>query len=316
MAATGVLEHYRVKWLVFPPDILDPLAGGGNWYGPRVRGPFLHSPVYGAAMGMGFFVLLHVYNHTRSNWRWPMMIGLLLTPLAIFYTFTRQAWLGLVLPMFLGVIFSRRQRVILGLLVLAALTFTFVVDWEAIADPELVKQRATDETTGEARIAHFVVAIHMFLDEPIFGHGLLRWRENWEAYRRRTATIDWLLGEIGAGMARETDAHNTFLRMAVELGIVGLLPYLLIFWLIFRTSIELYRRSPPQGLLGRELVVTFWQASIAYIICISFVDPSFLEFLPGYFLAMAAVIVRRTELSRGDPAVALEAGVTVGEKAA
>ena len=314
LVVSGVAEHYRFKWLVFPPDILDPLAGGGRWYGARIRGPYLHSPLYGATMGMGFFILLHLYNYTRSHWRFPMLIGLLLTPLACFYTLTRQAWLGLLLPMLIGPLFSRRQRLMIMLLVLAALTFVFVVDWKMIADPDVVRSRATDEATGEARIAHYFVGAALFLDKPIFGHGLQRWDDNWESYRRHVGNIHWMFGDIDIDRARETGAHNTFLRLGVELGLVGLIPYLLIFWFIFRASIALYRRAAPSGLFGRELVVAFWQLSIAFLVCINFVDPSFDEFLHGFFLAMAAVIVRRAELVAGDPAAAEAAGFTFGEK--
>jgi O-antigen ligase len=315
LVVCGVAEHFRFKWLVFPPDILDPNAGGGRWYGARIRGPYLHSPVYGATMGMAFFMLLHLFNYTRSRWRWPMLLGLLLSPLACFYTLTRQAWLGLGLPMLIGPLFSRRQRVMILLMVLIALTFVFTVDWKTIADPEAVRSRATDEATGEARIAHYYVGFALFLDNPFFGQGLQRWDDNWEAYRRRVGNIHWMFGDIDIDRARETGAHNTFLRLAVELGLVGLIPYLLIFFYIFRASVTLYRGAGRTGLFGRELVLAFWQLAIAFLVCINFVDPSFDEFLHGFFLAVAAVIVRRAELV-GKPAEAEAAGFTFGEKEA
>jgi hypothetical protein len=312
LALTGVLEHYRVKGLVFPPDILDPNAGAGRWYGVRIRGPYLHSPLYGAIMGMGFFPLLHLFNYTRSKWRWVMLLGLLVTPLACFYTLTRQVWIGLALPMVVGAGLSRRQRVMAGLLVLAALTFVSLLNPETIIDPEVAKKRATEESTGQARIAHYAVGFHMFSDRPFFGHGIEMWEVSWESYRQRLGSFDSWFGEIDIKYARNVHAHNTFLRLAVELGLAGLLPYVLILIFIFRSSLELYRRSRPKGLYGRELVITFWQSSIAFLVCINFVDPSFHEVLPGYFLAFSAIIVRRQELLHS-PTAAKAAGVTCGE---
>jgi O-antigen ligase len=101
------------------------------------------------------------------------------------------------------------------------------------------------------------------------------------------------------------------LRIAVELGLAGLLPFLAIFFLVIRASLDLYRRSQPGGLFGRELVLTFWQVTLAFLMCINFVDPSSDEFLPGFWLAVAAVIVRRAELAH-DPPAAAATGTTFG----
>jgi hypothetical protein len=311
LALTGIFEHYRLKWLVFPPDILDPKAGDGRWYGVRVRGPYLHSPVYGATMGMGFFLLLHYYNYVKNRARWLMLIGILATPLACFYTLTRQVWIGLALPLLLGACFSRRHRMMLIVLVLAACCMLVVFSFSSIIDPKVAKSRATDEATGEARIAHYVVGFHMFIDKPLFGHGLEMWDQSWETYRLRLTNFKSWFGTIDMNLARNVHAHNTFLRIAVELGLAGLVPYVLLFVLMFRASMDLYRRSAPSGLYGRELVLAFWQMGIAFLVCINFVDPSFDEFLPGYFLAMAAVVVRRAELAH-DPAAAARAKVTFG----
>ena len=313
LVLTGILEHYRVKWLMFPPDILDPKAGDGRWYGVRIRGPYLHSPVYGATMGMGFFILLHLYHNTRSRWRWPLLIGLLASPLAGFYTLTRQVWLGFLVPLLIGAAFSRHQRIALGIFVLAGAMFVVMINPAAIIDPEVARSRATEEATGESRLAHYVVGFHMFLDRPLFGHGLENWDLSWESYRQRLGTVRTWFGDIHMAMARNIHAHNTFLRIAVELGLAGLIPYVTIFLLIFRASRHLYRYSAPQGLYGRDLVLMFWQSGLAFIICINFVDPSFDEFLPGYFLALAAVIVRRAELLRAGPEAAAAAGTSFGE---
>jgi hypothetical protein len=311
LALTGIFEHFRLKWLVFPPDILDPKAGDGRWYGVRVRGPYLHSPVYGATMGMGFFLLLHYFNQVRNRLRWLMLVGILATPLAIFYTLTRQVWIGLALPMLLGACFSRRHRVMLLVLLLAACAVLVTVDLSAIIDPKVAKSRATDESTGQARIAHYVVGYNMFIDKPIFGHGIEMWDQSWESYRMRASNFKSWFGTIDMNSVRNVHAHNTFLRLAVELGLLGLIPFVALFVLIFRASLVLYRSSQPAGLFGRELVLAFWQMAIAFLVCINFVDPSFNEFLPGYFFAMGAVIVRRAELV-SDPRAAAEAGVTFG----
>jgi len=312
LALTGIFEHYRLKWLVFPPDILDPTAGDGRWYGVRARGPYLHSPIYGAIMSMGFFMLVHVFNYTRSNWRWVMLLGILATPLACFYTLTRQVWIGLALPMLFGAALSSRHRVLLFLIALAACAVLVTVDLSLIIDPEVAKDRAGNEETGQARIAHYVVGFEMFLDKPIFGHGLAMWGESWEIYRSRLGNFKSWFGLIEMDLARHVDAHNTFLRLAVELGLAGLIPFVLLFVLIIRSSIVLYRRSEKGGLLGRDLVLAFWQALISFLVCINFVDPTAQgEFFPGFLLAMAAIVVRRAELVK-DQAAARAAGVTFG----
>jgi O-antigen ligase len=225
-----------------------------------------------------------------------LLIGLLVTPLSILYTLTRQVWLGLLLPLGLGFVLSRQQRIMILLLVLIAVTFTVMVDWSALIDADILAERAGNEATGGSRIVQYYIAVQMFLDRPFFGFGLSEWHGAMEQYRRSLYDVDWAFGHAYAQWAEGAALHNTFLRIAVELGLAGLVPLLLMFWLIFRKSLRLYRALPREGLFGRDLVLAFWQSSIAYLVCLSFVDPSNIEFLPGYFLIWAAVLVRRGEL--------------------
>jgi O-antigen ligase len=297
LTVTGILEHFHVSGLVFPPDILDPEAGEGRWFGVRIRGPYLHSPIYGAVMGMGFYLTLHFIAYVKGKLRWALLVGLAATPLSVLYTLTRQVWLGWGLPLILGFAFSKRQRVVLGVLVLAALTFVVMADMNAVVDEDALANRATNENTGESRIGQFVAGSLMFMDSPIFGIGLEMWEVTMERYRRQLSVIHTPFGDVDTKWARGADAHNTFLRVAVELGIVGLIPFFAIFLFIVQRSIRLFRALPREGLYGRGLVLAFWQMMIGFLLCIFFTDPSFAEFLPGYYFAWAGIIVRRAELA-------------------
>jgi O-antigen ligase len=177
-----------------------------------------------------------------------------------------------------------------------------MVDWDVLIDTDVLKSRAENAETGESRLTQFIVGTYMFMDNPIFGTGLESWELNMESYRRKLTDIRTPFGEIEVKWAAEADAHNTFLRLAVELGVIGLFPFLLLHVFVFRKSWRLYRLLPPEGIFGRGLVIAYWQLSIAYLICLNFIDPSFVVFLPGMFMAWSAIIVRRAELAEAQAA--------------
>jgi hypothetical protein len=297
LSVTGILEHFRVKGLVYPPDILDPEAGGGRWYGVRVRGPYLSTPIYGAAVGICFYLTLHFYRFARGWKKAVCLIGLAATPLTILYTLTRQVWIGWVLPMFLGLTFSKPQRLVIAVFLLVGLCASLLINWDALIDRDILEARAGNVVTGESRIGQYAAGFYMFMDRPIVGCGLEMWELTMEEYRRKLTTLHTPFGDVDMRWSRGAHAHNTFLRVAVELGLLGLIPFVLLHWFIIYDSWKLWRRLPAGGLYGRGLVVAYWQLMLVYLICISFVDPSAGEFLPGIVFAWSGIIVRRAELA-------------------
>ena len=71
---------------------------------------------------------------------------------------------------------------------------------------------------------HALIGIHMFKESPIFGHGL-------KMFRVKCSEEKYYLGERSC----TTHPHNTLITFLSELGIIGLLFYLLIVYLIFKT---------------------------------------------------------------------------------
>ncbi len=294
-ALTAIFERFRVAPLVFPPDILDPEAGGGRWFGVRVRGPFLNSPIFGTAISMTFYVALHVVTHMRGRIQWVAGLSLLVAPLATLYTLTRQVWLGFVAPLAIGVGRSRFQRRVLVVLLVVAIAFALFVDWSVLVDPDALRARAQNANTGSARLVQYAIGWHMFLDHPITGIGLEQWMNRVDEYKHVVGNYRLGVFDVTAKHGEGAKIHNALLRIVLELGLLGAIPYCAIWIILFRKSLRLYRALPRSGLFGKDLVLMFWQVALAYIILMTFTNPMH-SFLGGLFFGLAAVISRRAEL--------------------
>ncbi|MHA1382039.1 MAG: hypothetical protein ACTSRG_27015, partial [Candidatus Helarchaeota archaeon] len=85
--------------------------------------------------------------------------------------------------------------------------------------------------------------------------------------------------------------HDTLVSILVELGLVGLIPLLFIFFYIFRFSIQLYRQLSNISFLSKGLVVIFWGISIVFIVNMEFIQMRFFLFPNCIFFLLGGIIV-------------------------
>lgn len=98
-----------------------------------------------------------------------------------------------------------------------------------------------DYSTAE-RLAHWIAGLHMFLDHPLLGVGMGNYPD---AYSQYYVTI--FVNSLG-------HAHNYYINIAAEMGIIGLVVYLLFLLAIFTAGArsyrhidESYRKAKSQG---------------------------------------------------------------------
>ena len=146
--------------------------------------------------------------------------------LALLYsTFSRAAWLGVVAIFVVFAILHRR----LGSLALALSPGLFVAlnprIWQRI-EPLFKPIPNLLDPSLAWRIFHWREVFGIFLSRPLLGHGLGTTRYYaFEAY----------------GTMKE--AHNLYLGLAVELGILGLISFLGILYVLFKETIWVYCNS-------------------------------------------------------------------------
>jgi O-antigen ligase len=142
-----------------------------------------------------------------------------------------------------------------------------------------------DDEAVDARHITWLAGLRMIEAHPIGGVGLGQFRNlvlNYEA------TNDKPVRSL---------AHNTYIEVAAELGIPGLLAYLALIWSGFR-AVSHAARIKGQPML-REMAIGFQAAMIAATVCATFVSASWFRFLwlvlllPACLPTMEQRLVRR-----------------------
>jgi O-antigen ligase len=282
----------------------------------RAFGTFGQPNPFGAFMGMlipvaaSLFLgtLIQIWQHRKHTKHLQAQqisqlvfyaIILLLMSVAIIASWSRGAWLGFLVSLsVVGLFFPQRlwQSIALflsGVSLVTIMWFSGLVPTSISARLSSITEdafalndvRGVDITSANyaivERLAHWQAALRMADENPILGVGAGNYEVAYQNYR----LINWVepLGH----------AHNFYLNVLAETGIIGLITYLF-FWLVTlfftwqaRKQPNIMKRSLAIGLLG----------SWAYIAVHSltdnlYVNNMFMHF--GVLLGLLAVIHRDT----------------------
>ncbi|MDD5072415.1 MAG: O-antigen ligase family protein [Candidatus Omnitrophica bacterium] len=220
-----------------------------------------------------------------SVMNWKKKIGLLVISLVLaaclLLTFARGAWLGFVAGFLFLLIFTGWKRLVAALIIVALLVSLTAL----IAPPDIKAQLGSLSKLGSdlSSMDRFLIwktGWKMFLDRPLFGHGLNTFMSVFEKYK--PASYEWIVY-----------AHNCFLQIAAETGIIGLLVFL---W--FCVSVFIRGISKFTGTSDKFLKA----AAIGAVACIiatlvnSFVDTNLYSLpLAVLFWSMCGLAVARVQ---------------------
>ena len=214
-------------------------------------------------------------------------------------SWSRGAWLGTAVAL-LVMLVALPRRLINGIIITIGIGLLFVGLWFAGLLPGAIVSRLTTAATDlikisdvrgvnispvnyavVERLAHWQAAVDMAHDRPLFGVGLGSYEAVYDDYR----LVNW---EAPLG-----HAHNLYLNMLAETGIIGLAAFLAFWLLIFtltwrcRRHPDLFSRSIAIGLLG------CW----TYIAVHSLFDNLYVNnlfFHIGVLLSVLAILYRQT----------------------
>jgi O-antigen ligase len=282
LVITAVLEHFNFKTLVIPQYIMNPLEG--IHYG-RSRGPFVNAPVNGWVIATLFFITLFLRSQLRESLGkfivfWP----LILTPVALFYTYTRAVWLSFILAPLVAMLFSKKLLLRARFFVFPMAIFILVVfvNWENIMSRERAAGGVMQISEVEARIALYQATKAAFKDVPFFGVGFGRFG--------RYAPVYFPEAAVGTS-AQYASQHNIFFGLLSEVGLLGLVPFLLVLYFPLRYSIKLYKELGEEGFFNRDLVVAFWGVLIVYVVSASFIQTQFFLTANAMVFSFMGIIV-------------------------
>ena len=271
---------------------------------------------YEAAVGIA--VALMYFTRTHSKWIRALLAGFfLLALMGIMASLSRSGALVAGLVIALWMIRFRAYR-FLPALVAAGVLGGFVMFF---ATPRWSERMGTLANVGSAdadgsvrsRMVVNEYAARAFVNNPIFGVGYLyfgRWGVDHIRGLRQTGRADVLAGTDTAMVGSRGAIHNSYLHVAAEMGLLGLIPYVVFLglaWSDYSRTWKTAKRFPADPLISKiYLAATFLQIGLTA----GLVDNLFLSSLRfkslWVLLALSTVLqhllrARLAELSR-DPA--------------
>ena len=198
----GVIQHWTGIWL--------PLRFWGYSEGVlRITSFFEHPNALALYLGpiLGFFFALRqkhstLVNRTLLNWSLPVLA------LSLFFTYSRGAWLAVIC----AVIFLSIRKYSLRLVLPATIILVLLGAWLI---PSAADRIRLADSSDEARLGLYKVAANKILESPLVGNGLHGFRT--------TLTEANFAGEV------LNYPHNIFMNFWLEMGLLGLLAFALIF---------------------------------------------------------------------------------------
>ncbi len=244
----------------FVPEVVPP-----QWIseaGERVTGTFRNPAVYTSTiLFLALLILQYGMSSKRASARMFAMLLLGLTFFGVFISFSRGSWVGGVLVL-LGLILvypGTMIRFTAAGLALGLVLGTTVLQHEIMFS----YQRLLTEETAQGRLLTGAKSVGMIDRKPLFGWGY----GNYDLYDENFRV------QIGAIVnENEKTSHNTFLTVAAEQGIPGLVLYLFPtgWWLL--NSLAVWRRLPRRGFWSVSLLALLWLLILDHIAVSNFMD--------------------------------------------
>ena len=237
LGLTGTLEGLHLYRFIFPHYIAEPNVGI-QW--GHARGPILESTGDGFCTFVGGTAAAVGLKLWKTTWvRGVCLAALALDLATLFFTLTRSVWIGALSGIIVAMLLSRRSRRVLipGLVVGAV-----VVGVTLAASPTLrtdVVGRAESQSPVWDRQNTDLAALRILTDMPLSGVG-------WENFIN--VAPNYMVQQPGYPLSGfGIEVHNVFLSHAAELGIPGLLLWLMGFLGAVRRGLLPGRRGAPQA---------------------------------------------------------------------
>jgi len=303
LGLTGIFEHFKLDYLVFPRYIMNPFVG--IHFG-QARGPFLQAGVNGLSIGMMFFIPFYLLLHKNNKWtKFLLVISIFCILTGLLFTYNRASWIGFFFASLLIPIFfpnTRKMFTLSVLVLIIVVSFTAFIGRDQISEEnkgetgtsemryktlnlkEAVMHRFTSKGSIYSRMNVQKAALKMILEKPVFGFGYHTFKDVSPKYYQRIKGVPYTIG--GGGVA----AHNVFLFILAELGLVGLILYVFIIFYMLNISRKLYHLLPREGFLGKGLIVIIGGVFIVFFFGMLAREIHYMVFPNGIFFLLFGVL--------------------------
>lgn len=256
----------------------------GSTEGNRATGP-MGDPNYYAQL---MLVLIPIAMNQFVNGKHWLIRGLagwatFATVMTVIFTYSRGAVVALII-MGIFAMLHRPPRIVdlvLGAVLLSVLLAFIPSNYTervaTIFDVFGGRNNIRDEVSFRGRASENVVALLMFRDHPILGVGVNNYPLYYQQYSR-TLGLD--------PRAENRQAHNLFLQVAAESGLVGILVYGSILWAVLKGMHDSWRKLKDIGMEEHaSIVLSYSVGFIGYLGAALFVHAAY----PRYFWLLAGI---------------------------
>jgi O-antigen ligase len=214
----------------------------------------------GAALVVTFLFYLLYSTRAEGATRYWAYVMTPATMVIIYATNQRAAWVGLALCSgLLALVKTHMRRVARGLVTVGLLVFlSGLASHLSIWEGTLFSKR---QQTVRERLVNNLTTLDMGMANPLFGVGYGNFKTEWPKYFHHGVYDDVI--DLTDGN------HNTFLGLFAEAGLVGLIPFVLILYQMFRVGLRVYGKA--EG-FEREFALVFLLAALSYVIGANFSD--------------------------------------------
>ncbi|MCA9402071.1 MAG: O-antigen ligase family protein, partial [Candidatus Omnitrophica bacterium] len=173
-----------------------------------------------------------------NKWKWPIGGILALLNWALIVTFSRGAWISLLISVVcLWLLMYRTHQLkttyfmcFFGFFAVTASLIYFANDLKEYTQLFSMNRMGAVQW----RIGIWKTAWGMFIDRPLFGHGINTFMTVYQGYRENSA-------------GSPTYAHNVFIQIAAETGILGIGSFLWLLVALLRETQQQMKRAVSKG---------------------------------------------------------------------
>lgn len=277
LGVTAFFEQFGPKILVFPSYINN--SELGIHYG-RSRGPFLNSAVNGTVLGLTAVVGVFLLLRAKSGLQKVLLVFAVWIMLAgVFLSQTRSCWIAIAVAFIY--LYVHLPRVRIYILLGAFLLLMIGTSWLFLAHDlrQTLFERA-QEQTGYSRLYLLVASWRMFLDRPLFGFGFGSFANVSLNYFVRIPGVPL----EGKGLI----PHNVFAGILAELGLVGIVLLILIYILVYRGGICVYKQWRKEG----DILIFHRAMCLIFFVNAMFFEMSSYVFTNAMLMCIAGVTTR------------------------
>lgn len=223
-----------------------------------------------------FIVLGMLFLCKLGIWRWPLLAILGLNIYSMIYSFSRGAYLAFLVA-FIFITLACRNFKAFALLILLVISLTNLVPQSVIERINMTSSEEEGlETSAQGRLGRWKHGMNLFTKNPI-GYGF--------------ETVGYLgfrgnSGQLSSG----GDPHNRYVEFIVEMGVLGIVLFLYLFYLAFKGGWKLYLAAEDNFLRG--LGLGFAATVIACMVVNFFGDRWTYAMLGAFYWVSWALVVR------------------------